>query len=393
MQRGFNTVLTITASIMRFVFLLSFYTVAEINDIGLYSITTSFISFGTFLIGLEIHRLLNREFTRSNEQNLYILERCMIALGLSVILALLYGNLSDYKFLILMCMILLFEWLNLEISRIFLIKGYYLLSNFLNTIRTLMPICILVMLNGKMEYWFHIWLILLIILLIIGFYCYRLYLPKLGFNWARLKFKFSFLPVLLTGVLNPFLLYAERAVFLNLFGLGLLGQFALVLTAFGIVEVIYQSLILQPMMQKLLKNNDENGLKSFIKYIFIYFGLSGLVTIVSFYLFGDVIMRALNKEQISFGFFSFIFIHLILRQIIGCFTFCLYASSRDVAALVLQSIPIMGLCGIYAASFMVEITAKDFFMACVFVNLILFGLSQRISFTKALIRIERVRQE
>lgn len=379
-----NLIISLANIFFRLGFTVFIYQTLNLEDISSFGVLLSWITFGSFLLGLETHRYINRNFISSKIKSLFFKERVLLAIMLVVIYAIVTSVYIDYERFAYVAVIAFLEWLILENSRIFLVSGSFLISNIIGALRALLPLfCIWHV--GFSGQWLEMWVIALICFF--TFIQIVLRIRKIGVGLLKSSTK-DFIStsanrkVFLTclpGLLMPLLIFTERFAVDKFFGQIYGGYFVLAAFSFSIIEVCYQSLYVQPNINTMLKG-DNATIEQFLRSAFLFIVLALVVMLIGYFFFGKIVLTIIDKGYIPFEFYTACVLYLSSRMIFSVLIVKCYCLRLDFDVFLFTCVPLVALLIMLAISKVLVLNAVAFFVALSSINVLFFSLGHlRIS--------------
>lgn len=290
------TVLLLRASVLvsKFLFTLILASVLSIDDFGLWILIFSGISYGQFLLGLELYNVTLRNYASEEKFNLsselyfqwkYILSSY---LALTLISILLYSTLTYDSSIIFCALILVAEHFTLEMHRLAIYRNDQFCANiilFIKTVCWMLPLSILIYtiqykidLNCVLIWWLvGSWMACIYCVIVYRVFFNELFRKKFELGWQDFSKIFKQVrPFLILAICIRTPLIMDRYAIEYFYGLDQVAIYGYYMSFASGLQSLYDAFILSHAIPLLLyKNNNDD--KSFLKkYVYNLIYQSGI---------------------------------------------------------------------------------------------------------------------
>lgn len=332
-----NIGLQVGFAVLRYAMMGWVYAHSDIESVGSINAMLTFVTSITFLAGFELHHVVNRSLLMGHGSELrWGPDRQVLALLTIGVMAwfadlLLAGSSRGAGFALLVFWVAVMEYLALEIGRLLIAKGRYLVVTVCGFIRSVAPFLVVIVASPTLEGMLCSWLMGTV--MVLG--TYAVVLRRAG-NF-RVKWQLidlagyrSAVHFFLAGVTMALIPSLERWLVGTFFSAAVLGQYALAMTLVSACDLVMQGGIWQIFVTRIMQRLSKSVLRLstvgilLVTIVVVYLGASVFALLFSSHLLGWI-----NKDPLPKIMLISVFLLGMAKALYTLLFYCLYATDRE----------------------------------------------------------------
>jgi hypothetical protein len=334
-----NLSLQVGFAILRYAMMGWVYAQSDLEGVGQINTLLTYVTAITFVAGFELHHVVNRPLVLGHSRELrWGLDRVLLAaitIGLMAWIAgsLLFMTQQYVEFALLVFMAATAEYLALEVGRILIIRGQYLVVTVCGFIRSVSPFLIVALKGPHLESMLWSWLLGTTLVLALQVWLLRSsdYFVVTHRRLDRTVYR-SAAHFFAAGVSMTLMPLLERWLVKTSYSGIELGQYALGITLVSVCELVMQGGIWQPFITRILRRLAQPVLKR--SAVVALLGATAVVYIsagVLALLLSSHLLDWINKEPLPQSMLLGVFAMGLAKALYSLLFYCHYATGREQA--------------------------------------------------------------
>lgn len=332
-----NLGLQVGFAVLRYVMMGWVYAHSDLETVGHISALLTFVTASTFVAGVELHQVVNRSLLMKQGSDVrWGPDRLVLAVLLISVMAwladfMLFGSSRGVGFVLLVFLVVGVEYLALELGRLLIAKGRYLVVTVCGFIRSVAPFLVVVVANPTLEAMLYSWLLGTGMVLVVQAMLLR-HVANFRLKWQlidRADYRSSTL-FFVAGVTTALMPLIERWLVGTFFSTAVLGQYALAVMLVSVCELVMQGGVWQPFISRIVQRLAEPvQRRSTVGILLAAITLVYLGACVLSLLLSSHLLAWINKEPLPRIMLLGVFLFGMAKALYSLLFYCLYATKRE----------------------------------------------------------------